>query len=60
MTRTDHAIRDDRARRQGTWELLARCREIAVQLRDIGEDAHADDIEALFMLYVKAEGGRPG
>lgn len=40
-------------------ELILRCREIAVQLDDIGEVQHAKDIRALLGAYITALGGNP-
>jgi len=41
------------------WGLLARLRETARQLRDIGEAIAAEDIETLIRLHIEALGGGP-
>lgn len=41
---------------QATWELLARCREVATQLRDIGEEQHEEDVTTLIAMVIECQG----
>jgi hypothetical protein len=44
---------------QEHWQWLSRCRETARQLRDIGEETAADDIDLLIRKYIEEPGGGP-